>query len=77
MKKREAACLDISILSEVKPMVRVFLSSFPSAIKIVAGTYMTTAAWIRNFVRTHPRYCFDSIIDEQVGYDLMVAVDKM
>ncbi|KAF8639152.1 hypothetical protein AX17_001641 [Amanita inopinata Kibby_2008] len=41
------------------------------------GTYITTAAWIRNFVRSHPKYLSDSIISEEVGFDLMVAVDKI
>lgn len=35
------------------------------------GNLMTTAAWIRKFVRSHPEYKHDSKINEQINYDLM------
>ncbi|KAM6501139.1 Glutamate-cysteine ligase domain containing protein [Amanita muscaria] len=41
------------------------------------GTYATTATWMRNFIRTHPKYKFDSVISEEIGYHLMVAIDDM
>ncbi|PFH51144.1 hypothetical protein AMATHDRAFT_80430 [Amanita thiersii Skay4041] len=41
------------------------------------GTIATTATWIRNFVRSHPDYRFDSIINETIGFDLMMTVDKI
>lgn len=41
------------------------------------GTLVTAATWIRNFVRSHPAYKLDSVVDQEINYDLMVAVDQM
>lgn len=41
------------------------------------GTLQTPATWIRNFVRSHPAYKFDSVVSQEINYDLMVAVDNM
>ncbi|KIM83246.1 hypothetical protein PILCRDRAFT_819487 [Piloderma croceum F 1598] len=41
------------------------------------GTLQTPAAWIRNFVRSHPAYKFDSVVSQEINYDLMVAVDDI
>lgn len=41
------------------------------------GSLETTATWIRNFVRSHPRYEFDSVVSQEINYDLLVAVDEM
>ncbi|KAI0786681.1 glutamate-cysteine ligase catalytic subunit [Abortiporus biennis] len=41
------------------------------------GSLLTPATWIRNFVRSHPSYKSDSVVSQQVNYDLMVAVDEM
>lgn len=41
------------------------------------GSLRTAASWIRNFVRSHPAYKFDSVVSEEINYDLMVAVDEM
>ena len=35
------------------------------------------AGWMRNFVRSHPSYKFDSVVGQEINYDLMVAVDKV
>ena len=43
----------------------------------VVGTYMTTATWIRNFVRSHPSYQCNSVINEETCYDLMMTIDQM
>lgn len=42
-----------------------------------AGSLITTATWMRHFVRSHPSYQFDSVITEEINYDLMRAVDDM
>ncbi|XP_065566691.1 glutamate--cysteine ligase catalytic subunit-like isoform X2 [Artemia franciscana] len=42
-----------------------------------SGDLETTASWIRNFVRSHPAYKFDSVVSEEINYDLMVAVDEI
>ncbi|KAF5351769.1 hypothetical protein D9756_007617 [Leucocoprinus leucothites] len=41
------------------------------------GSLETTATWIRNFVRSHPRYEFDSVISQEINYDLLAAVDEI
>jgi glutamate--cysteine ligase catalytic subunit len=43
----------------------------------VTGKLQTAATWIRDFIRNHPGYKFDSVVSEQINYDLMVAVDEM
>jgi len=41
------------------------------------GTLVTAATWIRNFVRAHPAYKFDSVVSQEINYDLMKAVDEI
>jgi len=41
------------------------------------GSLLTTASWIRNFVRSHPAYKFDSVVSQEINYDLINAVDKI
>ncbi|KAJ1743355.1 glutamate--cysteine ligase [Coemansia sp. RSA 1821] len=41
------------------------------------GTIMTAAAWMRNFVRNHPAYKFDSAVSSEINYDLAVALDNI
>ncbi|KAI5123918.1 hypothetical protein M0805_006336 [Coniferiporia weirii] len=41
------------------------------------GSLLTTASWMRNFVRTHPAYKFDSVVSQEINYDLLVAVDQI
>jgi len=41
------------------------------------GSLITTATWMRHFVRSHPSYQFDSVITEEINYDLMRAVDDI
>jgi glutamate--cysteine ligase catalytic subunit len=38
-----------------------------------SGKLMTNAAWIRQFVRSHPDYKFDSRVPQTVAYDLLMA----
>jgi len=42
-----------------------------------SGALQTPATWIRNFVRSHPAYKFDSVVSQEINYDLMVAVDEI
>jgi glutamate--cysteine ligase catalytic subunit len=44
---------------------------------MITGSLQTPATWIRNFVRSHPAYKFDSVVNEKINYDLMLAVDEM
>ena len=41
------------------------------------GEFQTPATWIRNFVRSHPAYKFDSVVSDEINYDLLKEVDKM
>ncbi|GFS80159.1 glutamate--cysteine ligase catalytic subunit [Nephila pilipes] len=41
------------------------------------GELMTPARWIRNFVSKHPKYKFDSVVDDQINYDLLTRIDKI
>lgn len=41
------------------------------------GSLKTTAQWIRNFVRSHPAYKFDSRINEEINYDLIKTIDRI
>jgi glutamate--cysteine ligase catalytic subunit len=38
-----------------------------------SGKVMTPAAWMRNFVQTHPDYKKDSVVSPIIAYDLMKA----
>lgn len=39
------------------------------------GTYWTAARWIREFVRGHERYQCDSVVGEEITYDLVKVVE--
>ncbi|KAI9434747.1 glutamate-cysteine ligase catalytic subunit, partial [Russula earlei] len=41
------------------------------------GSLKTPARWIRDFVRSHPSYKFDSVVSAEINYDLVVAVDEI
>lgn len=42
-----------------------------------SGSLQTPATWIRNFVRSHPDYKYDSVVSQETNYDLLVAIDEM
>lgn len=37
------------------------------------GELVTPATWMRTFVRNHPQYQRDSVVTDEIAYDLMVA----
>lgn len=45
--------------------------------KRAAGEVMTTAAWLRKFVTTHPAYKQDSRVTEEIAYDLVNACQEI
>ena len=45
--------------------------------KRASGQLWTGAKWIRQFVRTHEGYKGDSVVSEQVCYDLVKAVEEI
>lgn len=38
---------------------------------------MTTARWMREFVRNHPEYKKDSVVNDRICYDLMYKCDRI
>jgi glutamate--cysteine ligase catalytic subunit len=42
-----------------------------------SGAKETTASWIRNFVRNHPDYKFDSKISPKINYDLIQQIIRI
>jgi len=45
--------------------------------KRATGELMTPATWQRNFVRNHEDYKGDSVVSEEIAYDLMVACKEI
>lgn len=45
--------------------------------KRATGQLMTPATWIRNFIRSHEDYKFDSVVTDSIAYDLMVACKEI
>lgn len=41
------------------------------------GKYLTNAMWMRHFVANHPAYQEDSIVNEQIQYDLLWSIKEM
>ncbi|KAG9123479.1 hypothetical protein FRC07_014885 [Ceratobasidium sp. 392] len=41
------------------------------------GSVDTPAAWIRKFVRSHPAYKFDSVLSQEINYDLIKALQQV
>ena len=41
------------------------------------GTLVTCATWQRNFVEKHPAYKQDSVVSEEIAYDLMMAAKRI
>lgn len=41
------------------------------------GSLQTPATWMRNFIRTHPAYKFDSVVSQEINYDLIKAMDQI
>jgi len=41
------------------------------------GTLSTTATWMRSFIRSHPAYKKDSVVSQEINYDLLKAADEI
>ncbi len=41
------------------------------------GDLVTPAAWIRNFITTHKAYKGDSVVSDEINYDLVKIIDEM
>ncbi|KAG5436895.1 hypothetical protein PCANB_001648 [Pneumocystis canis] len=45
--------------------------------KRASGEWQTTASWIRSFIRNHPSYQKDSVISQEINYDLIKEAEKI
>ena len=45
--------------------------------KRASGENKTNARWIREFISSHPKYNCDSVVTEEINYDLLVELDKI
>lgn len=45
--------------------------------KRASGELKSNATWIREFVRSHPAYKFDSVVSPEIHYDLVKAIEKL
>ncbi|CAF4941712.1 unnamed protein product, partial [Rotaria socialis] len=45
--------------------------------KRAAGTLMTNAAWMRYFVTNHPAYKHDSVVNDEITYDLLWKMKRI
>ena len=41
------------------------------------GSLATTATWIRQFVHNHPAYKHDSVITEEINYEMLCTLDQI
>ncbi|KAK1925719.1 glutamate-cysteine ligase-domain-containing protein [Papiliotrema laurentii] len=41
------------------------------------GELITPATWMREFITSHPAYRHDSVVSEEINYDLVKAVDEI
>ncbi|CAG8597076.1 10153_t:CDS:10 [Diversispora eburnea] len=54
------------------------LEKYLEFIKLRAkGEIQTEATWIRNFVQSHPKYKCDSVVSQEINYDLIKMVEKI
>lgn len=57
---------------------RCKLSSYLSLIsKRASGELMTGAAYLRQFVQNHPAYKKDSVVSDEITYDLVKRADQI
>ena len=45
--------------------------------KRAKGDVMTAAKWLREFVTAHPSYKQDSVISEEINYDLLKRIGRL
>lgn len=68
----------MSILLSLFRTIFFFVSlTYNAPFDTFVGSLITTATWMRNFVRSHPAYKFDSVVSQEINYDLIRAVDEI
>jgi glutamate--cysteine ligase catalytic subunit len=64
--------------SNIDPASRDVITQYLSLIsKRASGELLTAASWIRKFVQTHPDYKHDSVVSDQITYDLVTACNQI
>lgn len=63
-----------SMTDETKLKIESYLNVFKLR---ASGVLETPASWIRNFVMNHESYKHDSIVNDEINYDLMWKIYKM
>jgi len=69
-----AYALQVGFDEETMDKVQLYMDFL---VKRASGEVMTGAAWIRNFVTTHPLYKQDSIVTDEIAFDLVVACNDV
>lgn len=68
----------LSLLENVLLMPLVSRSRYLDHLrKRAAGEVMTTAAWLRHFVTSHPGYHMDSVVTDDIAFDLVMACQEI
>eukprot|EP00943_MAST-04B_sp_MAST-4B-sp1_P001249 g1249.t1 len=63
---------------ECDAMVRLQIETYCDFLSMRAsGKLLTTASWMRQFVLKHPAYKHDSVVTDEIAYDLLVACDDI
>jgi len=58
-------------------LVAVSCSIHHQMLTALLGELSTTATWMRNFITHHPDYKQDSVVNDRITYDLLVACDRI
>ena len=66
--------LSVDIDAETHCTISLYLNLIANK---ASGKILTTAQWIREFVRNQPSYRFDSVISDEINYNLLVEIDKI
>lgn len=59
------------VLESTACLVQLLMNILP------IGSLKTPATWMREFVQSHPAYKHDSVVNQEINYDLLRAVDEM
>ena len=63
--------LDVKSASGLDPQIRAKLDSYVDFVsRRASGELITTAAYLRNFVLSHPSYEHDAVVNEEIAFDL-------
>lgn len=45
--------------------------------KRASGEILTGASWMRQFVMNHPAYKHDSVVSEEIAYDMLLRLSQV